>query len=57
MTGSKYGILGGEKESIINKFITGMPSRIKEETSKQLQFNAVFLDLDNHTIKAINIHE
>lgn len=57
MTGAKYGILGGEKESIIHKFVTGMPSRIKEDTSKKLQFNAVLLDVEQHTIEAINIHE
>lgn len=57
MTGAKFGILGGDKDPIIYKFLTGMPSRIKEDTSKALQFNAVLLDLETHKIEAINIHE
>jgi metallophosphoesterase (TIGR00282 family) len=57
MTGAKFGILGGDKETILRKFTTGMPSRIKEDTSKTLQFNAVLLDLENHKIEAIQIHE
>jgi len=57
MTGAKFGVLGGDKETILRKFTTGMPSRIKEDTSKTLQFNAVLLDLENHKIEAIQIHE
>ncbi len=57
MTGSKYGILGSEKSIIINKFLTGMPQRLKEDLGEKLQFNALLLDTDLNKIKSINIYE
>ena len=57
MTGAKYGILGADKEIIINKFLTGMPQRIKESLATELQFNAVIMDTVLNKIKAINIYE
>ena len=57
MTGAKYGILGADKDIIINKFLNGMPQRIKESLSKELQFNAVIIDTVLNKIKSINIYE
>ncbi len=57
MTGTKYGILGADKDIILNKFLTGMPQRIKESLSTELQFNAVIIDTDLNKIKSINIYE
>ncbi len=57
MTGAKYGILGADKDIIINKFLNGMPQRIKESLSKELQFNAVIIDTGLNKIKSINIYE
>ena len=57
MTGAKYGILGADKEIIINKFLTGMPQRIKESLATELQFNAVIMDTVLNKIEAINIYE
>lgn len=57
MTGAKYGILGADKDIIINKFLTGMPQRIKESLSTELQFNAVIMDTTLNKIKSINIYE
>lgn len=57
MTGVKYGIIGGEIKQGIRKFITGVPERVNPELNGPLQFNAVFLDLDQKTIERINIFE
>lgn len=57
MTGTKYGILGADKDIIINKFLNGMPQRIKESLSKELQFNAVIIDTVLNKIESINIYE
>ncbi|MFA6648583.1 MAG: TIGR00282 family metallophosphoesterase [Candidatus Izemoplasmatales bacterium] len=57
MTGVKYGIIGGEIQQGIRKFLTGVPERVNPETSGLLQFNAVILDLDQKKIEAINIFE
>lgn len=57
MTGSKFGILGADKDIILDKFVRGMPQRIKEDLSEKLQFNAVVIDTDLKKINAINIYE
>ncbi|MCK4552345.1 MAG: YmdB family metallophosphoesterase [Tenericutes bacterium] len=57
MTGAVHGIIGGELKQGLRKFVSGVPERIKPELSGPLQFNAVFLDLDNKVIKRINIRE
>jgi len=57
MSGTKYGVIGADKDIIINKFLDGMPRRIKEDLSPTLQFNAVIMDTDLKKIKSINIYE
>lgn len=57
MTGVKFGVLGADKEIVLDKFVRGMPQRMKEDLSEKLQFNAVIIDTDLHQIKSINIYE
>jgi len=57
MTGAKYGIIGGNVEQGIRKFLSGVPERVKPQTESVLQFNAVLLDLYNRKIERINIYE
>ena len=57
MTGAKYGILGADVETQVNKFITGLRGRVVEETDGPLQFNAVMIDTITNKIKSINIYE
>ena len=57
MSGTKYGIIGADKDIIVSKFLDGMPRRIKEDLSLTLQFNAVIMDTDIPQIKSINIYE
>jgi hypothetical protein len=57
MTGISHSIIGGKIEQGIRKFLTGVPERIHPETKGPLQFNAVLLDLEQHTIERINYHE
>jgi hypothetical protein len=54
MTGPSEGIIGVDRELIIKKFLTGMP--VKFETAQgKLQFNAVFLEIDEVTGMCTNI--
>ena len=57
MTGELHGIIGGELTQGIRKFISGVPERIKAELNGPLQFNAVYMDLEQKEIKRINIRE
>lgn len=57
MTGAKYGIIGGDREQGIRKFLSGVPERVKPQKESPLQFNAVLLDLLNKKIERINIFE
>ena len=57
MTGPLYGILGASKDLILDKFLTGLPNRIKEEESKELQLNAIIVDTDKNKIERIHIFE
>ncbi len=57
MTGPLFGILGADKDLIVDKFITHMPGRIEESKAKELQLNAVIIDTVMNTIKPINIYD
>lgn len=57
MTGAKYGIIGGNVEQGIRKFLSGVPERVKPQTESPLQFNAVLIDLLNKRLERINIFE
>ena len=54
MTGVKYGILGADKDLVLSKFLTKMPVRLKPSQAKELQLNAVLIDITNQTIQTIN---
>ncbi|NLV35638.1 MAG: TIGR00282 family metallophosphoesterase [Clostridiaceae bacterium] len=55
MTGPYEGIIGVDKDIILEKFISCMPVRF-ELAKGIVQFNGVFLDIDEKTGKAININ-
>jgi len=57
MSGTKYGVIGADKDIIVSKFLDGMPRRIKEDLSSTLQFNAVIMDTNLPKIMSINIYE
>ncbi len=57
MTGAKHGVIGGNIEQAIRKFITGVPERVKPQNESVLQFNAVLIDLLQKKIERINIFE
>ena len=54
MTGSHNSVIGVKKEINIEKFRTSVPNRI-ESSDSGLQVNAVCLELDSETGKALNI--
>ncbi len=53
MCGVKFGILGADRDTVINKFTSGMPVRLRPHDDKVLQLNGVCLDLEKKTIKTI----
>ncbi|MBB6449239.1 hypothetical protein HNR44_001188 [Geomicrobium halophilum] len=55
MTGPYDGILGVEKEAVIEKFRTSLPAKF-EVANGRSQLNGVFLELDHRTGKALKIH-
>ena len=57
MTGPYDGIIGVERDVVIEKFITKMPARFTVTTEGPYQLNAVFLDLDDKIITPIRIVE
>jgi hypothetical protein len=62
MTGPLNGVIGVNSESVINRFINGMPSRFTPVEEGEIQFNAVVITIDLHTkkaklIKNINLFE
>ncbi|WP_018922481.1 TIGR00282 family metallophosphoesterase [Salsuginibacillus kocurii] len=54
MTGPYDGILGMERETIIQKFKTGLPARFEVDTGRE-QLSGVYLELDPKTKKAKKI--
>ncbi|MCX7922967.1 MAG: TIGR00282 family metallophosphoesterase [Clostridia bacterium] len=54
MTGPYEGIIGVDREIIINKFITHMPAKF-EVAKGSVQFNAVVMEIDEKTGKTITI--
>ena len=55
MTGPYDGIIGVEKEAVIEKFITKMPTKFSVLTEGLAQLNGVFLDFENKIITPIRI--
>jgi hypothetical protein len=56
MVGPKESIIGVEIDSVIGRFLTGMPTRLPvAEHSKIVQFNAVLIEIDDSTGHAQSI--
>jgi metallophosphoesterase (TIGR00282 family) len=55
MTGAYNGIIGVEKESVINRFLTNLPTRFEVEKKGPAQLSGCFINLDSTTGKANKI--
>jgi len=55
MTGPLNGVIGVEKETVINRFINGLPARFTPVEDGDSQFNAVVVSIDKSTGKALKI--
>ena len=55
MTGPLEGVIGVQKEPVISKFVTGMPSRFTVLESGTPQLNAVLIEIDEQTAHAKQI--
>lgn len=55
MTGSYNSIIGVKKEPVIKKFLTQMPVRFEVARDKKAQFNAVIVEVEPRTGKAVKI--
>jgi metallophosphoesterase (TIGR00282 family) len=54
MTGGHGGIIGNSTESVLPKYITGMPSKF-DVCDEFLRINAVLIDIDNESSRAVDI--
>jgi len=54
MTGPRDGVLGMDRETVIRKFITGMPARFEVAETKWI-LSGVFVELDEATGKAVKV--
>ncbi|MBG9979823.1 TIGR00282 family metallophosphoesterase [Facklamia sp. DSM 111018] len=55
MTGSADSIIGFNKQTVIHRFLTQLPSRMEVEVKGPRLLSAVFLELDDQTGKALKI--
>lgn len=55
MSGSLDSVIGVKKEIIISSFLTQMPVKHELEDHGKMVFNAVFVELDEKTRKALNV--
>ncbi len=55
MTGASNGILGMQLDPILNRFLTGLPSKFDTPKNGPVQLNAVKLEVDVKTGKALSI--
>ncbi|MEI3604669.1 TIGR00282 family metallophosphoesterase [Pseudogracilibacillus sp. SE30717A] len=55
MTGPYDGILGVEKESVINRFLSNMPTRFEVDKKGRNQLNGCVISIDQTSGKAIDI--
>ena len=51
MTGPLDGVIGVERENVINKFMTGLPIRFNAVEQGAAQLNAVLVDINEKTGK------
>jgi 2',3'-cyclic-nucleotide 2'-phosphodiesterase len=54
MTGGHGGVIGMEKEAIISRFLTGMPSKF-EVCGKDSRMDAVVIEIDEKTGKSVSL--
>jgi 2',3'-cyclic-nucleotide 2'-phosphodiesterase len=57
MTGPYDGILGVEKEAVLRRFMTSLPTRFEVAKDGRNQLSAVLIDLDKKTGKAVKIQK
>ncbi|GAE43749.1 phosphoesterase [Mesobacillus boroniphilus JCM 21738] len=57
MTGPYDGILGVEKEAVLRRFMTSLPTRFEVVKDGRNQLSAVLIDLDKKTGKALKIQK
>ena len=55
MTGPRNGVLGMNKEAVLNKFLTSLPQRFEVDSGEHWQLNAVLFDIDLDSGKATHI--
>jgi len=54
MTGGHGGVIGMEKDAIINRFLTGMPTKF-EVCKTDLKMDAVVVEIDGGTGRSLSI--
>ena len=54
MTGGHGGIIGNSSDSVLQKYLTGMPSKF-DVCDENLRINAVLIDIDDESSRAVDI--
>ena len=54
MTGGHGGIIGNSTDSVLSKYLTGMPTKF-DVCNQHLRINAVLIDIDNESSRAVDI--
>jgi metallophosphoesterase (TIGR00282 family) len=55
MVGARDSVIGDDAEAVIERFLTGMPTRLPVATGNDAVFNSVLIDIDDATLLALSI--
>lgn len=55
MTGPLDGVIGVKKETIINRFVSDIKARFDPQEEGRTQFNAIFIEINDRTLKPTKI--
>ena len=55
MVGARDSIIGDDVQSVLQRFLTSMPTRLPVAEGPEVTFNSVLIDVDDRTHRAISI--
>lgn len=55
MVGARDSIIGDDVQSVLQRFLTSMPTRLPVADGPEVTFNSVLIDIDEHTHRAVSI--
>lgn len=55
MVGARDSVIGDDVDAVIQRFVTGMPTRLPVAAGPEVSFNAVLIEIDDRTHRATHI--